>query len=401
MMVDVVVIGAGIAGLSCASSLQAQGYSVVVVEKSRGLGGRVATRRIDDMPFDYGARYVDATGHRTRALLNEIHRDATGRDLIGDKPMLEDECAKPSPLQPWPLHTFIADDDGSYSRQPTISGYVPKAGMTAIAKYFARNLDVIRQQRVQRLQPHFPTGWNIYVEGSSDVFISASAIIIAIPAPQVIPLLAPLASEGLSPDFLNTIQSVPFDPCITVTAGYTGHTVPSHPILGNDWDAVRFPAGQEISWIGVNRRKYSTQSVPLSEPSNDGSSDDGASNDGSSDDGHRNQRNDGDPMILVVHSSAGFARQYIDESDRQGVGDRLLAALSQQFRWPPDKPQWTHVHYWRYGFCTAPLEQPYLLTESPRLLGCAGDWCGGSQLEDALSSGDRLAHALHRSGICG
>ena len=45
-MTDIAVIGAGIAGLVCAQQLSQAGYSVVVVEKSRGLGGRLATRRL-------------------------------------------------------------------------------------------------------------------------------------------------------------------------------------------------------------------------------------------------------------------------------------------------------------------------------------------------------------------
>ncbi len=379
-MVDIVVIGAGIAGLSCASSLQTWGYSVVVIEKSRGLGGRVATRRVDDTQFDYGARYVSATGNYTRALLNEIHREATGHDIL-DGRSTADECGKLSPLQPWPLHAFIADEDGGYRDQPSTQGWVPQKGMTAIAKYLARNLDVIRQQRVQRLQPGSPTGWNIYVEGNLDLFITAPVVVIAIPAPQAVPLLRPLQSEGLSSDFLNAIQSVQFDPCITVTAGYAGHPMHSHPILGDDWDAVRFPVGQDIDWIGVNRRKCPSPSVPP-KPLPDSE--------------HWNQSRQNNPMILVAQSSAAFARQYIDESDRQGVGDRLLDALIHQFQWPLAKPQWTHVHYWRYGFCTAPLAHPYILTESPHLLGCAGDWCGGGQIEAALASGDRLANALNR-----
>ncbi|MFN9939342.1 MAG: FAD-dependent oxidoreductase, partial [bacterium] len=42
---DVVVVGAGVAGLACAGALRESGASVVVLEKSRGVGGRCATRR--------------------------------------------------------------------------------------------------------------------------------------------------------------------------------------------------------------------------------------------------------------------------------------------------------------------------------------------------------------------
>lgn len=363
-MVDVVVVGAGMAGLSCAVSLQGQGHSVVVLEKSRGLGGRVATRRVDGTRFDYGARYVDATGDQAHAILNQINREATGDPVMdgdrinGDRPA---PLPEHSPFQPWPLKEFAAQDDGTYQLQPLATRYVPKAGMTAIAKYLAHSLTIQRQQRVQRLQPNADGGWDVYVESQPDCFIRARAVILAIPAPQVIPLLTPLQSEGLSPGILNALHSVQFDPCITVTAGYGEKTDLIHPVLGRDWDAVCFSEHQDVNWVGVNSRKYPDSSLS---------------------------------PILVVQSSAAFARRYIDDTDRQGVGDRLLNALNQLLQWSQTLPEWTHVHYWRYGFCTTPLAQSYILTQSPCLLGCVGDWCGGGQIDDALVSGDRLADGL-------
>lgn len=54
------VIGAGIAGLASAQNLAAHGKSVLVLEKSRGVGGRMATRRIGETRFDHGAQYFTA-----------------------------------------------------------------------------------------------------------------------------------------------------------------------------------------------------------------------------------------------------------------------------------------------------------------------------------------------------
>ena len=50
---DVLIIGAGLAGLSAANELQLAGYRVLVVDKGRGLGGRLAGRRIG------GATFID------------------------------------------------------------------------------------------------------------------------------------------------------------------------------------------------------------------------------------------------------------------------------------------------------------------------------------------------------
>ena len=51
----IAVVGAGIAGLLLARALKARGKDVVVLEKSRGFGGRLATKRVEAAVFDTGA----------------------------------------------------------------------------------------------------------------------------------------------------------------------------------------------------------------------------------------------------------------------------------------------------------------------------------------------------------
>ena len=53
----VVVVGAGIAGLMAAQTLVKNSHDVVVVDKGRSPGGRLATRRIDDATLDHGAQF--------------------------------------------------------------------------------------------------------------------------------------------------------------------------------------------------------------------------------------------------------------------------------------------------------------------------------------------------------
>ena len=51
------IIGAGMAGLTAANLLQNAGWAVTVVDKSRGVGGRMATRRLGASRFDHGAQF--------------------------------------------------------------------------------------------------------------------------------------------------------------------------------------------------------------------------------------------------------------------------------------------------------------------------------------------------------
>jgi photolyase PhrII len=62
--ISVAVVGAGIAGAAAARTLVDQGHRVVVFDKSRGVGGRMATRRSPHGPFDHGAPAFAATDPR-------------------------------------------------------------------------------------------------------------------------------------------------------------------------------------------------------------------------------------------------------------------------------------------------------------------------------------------------
>lgn len=55
MTPKIAIVGAGLAGLACARRLAAAGAQVTLFEKSRGVGGRCATRRSECGPFHHGA----------------------------------------------------------------------------------------------------------------------------------------------------------------------------------------------------------------------------------------------------------------------------------------------------------------------------------------------------------
>ena len=61
---QVLVIGAGIAGLVAAAEIQRAGWRVLVIDKGRGVGGRVASRRIGGATFDHGAQFITTRSPR-------------------------------------------------------------------------------------------------------------------------------------------------------------------------------------------------------------------------------------------------------------------------------------------------------------------------------------------------
>ena len=72
----IAVIGAGMAGLSCAKHLSEHGVHTTIFEKSRGLGGRLATRRADSgIAFDHGAQFIAARSTLFGNMVNEAIRN--------------------------------------------------------------------------------------------------------------------------------------------------------------------------------------------------------------------------------------------------------------------------------------------------------------------------------------
>ncbi len=66
----IAIVGAGIAGLACARRLQEAGRAVVLFDKGRRVGGRMATRRVHGEPraqFDHGAQFFTARDPAFRA----------------------------------------------------------------------------------------------------------------------------------------------------------------------------------------------------------------------------------------------------------------------------------------------------------------------------------------------
>ena len=72
----VAVVGAGLAGLAAARELVAGGHEAIVFEKSRGLGGRLAARRVQGTVLDHGSRVVAApAGSGLKELVDRLDVD--------------------------------------------------------------------------------------------------------------------------------------------------------------------------------------------------------------------------------------------------------------------------------------------------------------------------------------
>ena len=74
MAFDVAVIGAGMAGLAAARSFAANGHSVQIFDKGRGVGGRLSTRRTEWGAFDHGAQYATVRDPAFSSFIAELQQ---------------------------------------------------------------------------------------------------------------------------------------------------------------------------------------------------------------------------------------------------------------------------------------------------------------------------------------
>ncbi|MFB2982560.1 NAD(P)/FAD-dependent oxidoreductase [Microseira sp. BLCC-F43] len=322
-MFDVAVIGAGIAGLTCAQQLHQAGYNTVVVDKSRGVGGRAATRRVNGIRADHGLRYLEANGERVEELIEVL----LSRNI----------------LQLW------------YESEAKISQYVAPDGMSAIAKFLATNLNVKLNRRVESITLNTDNIWHLTFAATTET-LTASSVVVAIPAPQALILLEPLAETILPATFLDSLRGVEFDPCLTAIASY------STP-FNLTWKDISFPPNSDLFWIGLDSSKR------INSPA----------------------------TVLVFHSSADFARANLEAPDLNLIGQHLLSSAAAELTLPwIDAPDWFQVHRWRYAFPSSPLSEICLDSQLPQPLIFCGDWCGGNLVESALVSGMAAASGINR-----
>lgn len=154
----VVVIGAGLAGLVTARTMAAE-HEVIVLDKGRSVGGRLATRRIGDATLDHGAQFFTVRGARLQAQADDWLDRGVARV--------------------W-CHGFAGNDDG-YPR------WCGSTGMNSLAKDLATGLDCRLEQMVFMVR-QTEDGWNVIIDDGTE--IGADAVVSTCPVPQSWALLA-------------------------------------------------------------------------------------------------------------------------------------------------------------------------------------------------------------------
>jgi predicted NAD/FAD-dependent oxidoreductase len=207
----VAVIGAGIAGLACAHELARADAKVTVFERSRGLGGRIATRRHGMFAVDHGAQFITA---RSRPFAKYIGMAAHAGCAASWNPRLsEDERTWEKPIEDWAVG-------------------IP--GMSAFVRPLARGLDLQLGVRVNELLQG-QRGWEILTDSGRQSHVY-DAVAVAVPAPQALSLLG---SHGRA---FRHLTEATMAPCWTAMMAF-------ETPIGAASEAYRWTTGP-LSWAG-------------------------------------------------------------------------------------------------------------------------------------------------------
>ena len=332
----VAVVGAGISGAACAASLQQAGLDVTLFDKSRGVGGRLATRRAAwtgsdgaamQVDFDHGAQLIEVRQPRFGAMLG---RAAAAGAVAPWRPRVHARWPAPAVRDAW----------------------VPAPGMPALVRHLARGVPQRLEQAVQRLH-RAQQGWRLVLVGG-ETTAPYDQVVLALPPAQAAVLLA-----GHHDRWADALAAVPMTPCWTLMAATDDVDWP--------WDAAEPDAGP-LAWVARNDRKPG-RSVPRG------------------------------VATWVAQATPPWSTAHL-EADPAAVARDLRSALQallpaqrpggQALRW-----HHTSVHRWRYALpVDRSVDGGECWWDADRGLGVCGDYFNGGNVESAWRSGDELADTM-------
>ena len=226
MIKTVAVIGAGLTGTTIASKLN-ENFDVKVFEKSRGVGGRMSTRRETPFIFDHGAQFFKVKTTVFKNFLSELFSQKI--------------------IQPWNFRLayfdgqnlskirFIQDEDRFYVGVPN---------MDAIIKHLSKNCNVILNTKIERIikENH---KWNLYDQNKKSCG-TYDWVVLSLPAHQSLELI----TEKIS--FYPLIEKIKMKGCFSLMVGMSES-------LNLDYDAALIE-NEDVAWIAVNNSKPSRMS---------------------------------------------------------------------------------------------------------------------------------------------
>ena len=338
----IAVVGAGIAGITCARTLVQAGHRVTVFEKSRGAGGRMATRETEFGGFDHGTQYFTVRDERFEKAL------ATASGLV----------------RPWSANTVrVLDDLGrvvSASLPAREAHWVATPGMNALVRQWAQPLvdagQTVLETRVVFIEEDKldPKRWQLQTDGpGAGVHSGFDAVVLAIPAPQAHALLR---NSELAASLLPDLAGVNVAPCWTLMVAFPNALQPTLSSLGPQWNVAR-STHHRIAWLARESSKPGRGPIER----------------------------------WTVQASPEWSQRHL-EDDTDRVKAKLLRAFTEVTGIRAEPP-YASVHRWRYAQTRKALGKTHAWDAASRI-GACGDWCLGHRVEDGFVSGLEMALAI-------
>jgi len=345
----IAIVGAGAVGLAAGRTLAGQGHDITVYEKSRGFGGRAATRRTHGCALDHGAQYLkvpDDLPAVRRLVLEELPRE--GLIDIGR-----------------PIYTFDKDNRVAAGDEERNAGpkWTYAAGLNTLGKYVAAGLDVRREMRVGRVG-RLSVGYRLFNDAGA-LLGEADRVLVAVPAPQAVDLLRASVIDAERRDrALAQLEGVTYQPMFTFMLGYRrppDGTVYAGGTPGDPrpyYALVNTDHGHGISWLGVENDKG-----PSRAPEG--------------------------VLALVAQMAVPFSEAHYDDPPNElaAIADRQVSALLCV---DLGQPLWHDHARWRYAKPAATVDLATLNRDHDGLF-FAGDYTTGWRLHLALQNGFDVA----------
>lgn len=348
---DVVVIGAGIAGLCAAGELVRAGRRVIVLEKSRGVGGRMATRRVGAAVCDHGAQFFTVRGRGFEGLVRDAAAD--GAVAVWCHGFTRNAAPAAGDGHPrWRGATGMTDLPKRLAALATTEGSSGRCVIRTASRAVAVGPSGVKGDG-HRVDVMLEASDGAPVEG-----LSARGALLTTPVPQSLDLLA-AAGVALDPATGDRLATVGYDPCFALMV------VLDRPSLVPPPGGMQFDVdeGAVVAWIADNQQK-GISAVPA----------------------------------LTVHATGRFSREHFDAPPADV--ERIL--LEHARPWIDGDPARvvvaTSLQRWKFALPTTVVAEPLVAVSDAPPIACCGDAFAGPRVEGAASSGMAAArwidHAL-------
>lgn len=336
---QIVIVGGGVSGLSLARRLKLDGRPARLLEKSRGVGGRCATRRVEGLPVDHGVPLLHGRS-----------------DAFLDAMAALNACR---PIRDWPYHVQGAGTPCQPQAYHSFSFRLGvEEGVNAFPRQLARGLDVELRTRVSAIARD-EDGWRLTCEGADGpTERRACTLVLTAPVPQTIELLRPLAADSREVEgVVELLRRIFVLPCLTVLAGYE---LPPEP---PQWH-LHLPGPGSILHTVIN---------------------------------DSSKRPGADQLVLVHQATPEFSREHLEDPPEQWSAALLEQAARSIGAWA-GAPRWQHSHRWAYARLQRgdELARPVLLSwpGGQRLGLCGEAFNPAGGVEGAYLSGIKLAERI-------